>query len=36
LFVVTAYCIAVITQETCATAKMTAQCALYGCPENFL
>ena len=23
-------------QESCAIAKMTAQCAIYGCRENFL
>jgi len=22
-------------QESCAIGKMTAQCGLYGCPENF-
>ena len=26
----------IVSQESCAIAKMTAQCAIYGCPENFL
>ena len=30
------YANALVKQESCAIAKMTAQCAIYGCLENFL